>query len=66
MLDTIEEIQIENLTYEIRGKQFMLDSEVDFTKCHGYLYDKIITHYDIGKQISVFNNFIMGGKIVWN
>ena len=45
----------------------MLDSEISVTKCHYYLRDKIIiTHYDIGKPIPMFNNFIIGGKIVWN
>ena len=28
----IEEIKIENLIYEIRGKQVMLDSEISATK----------------------------------
>lgn len=66
----MEEIQInnniENMIYEIRGVQVMLDSEISATKCHFYLYDKIITHYDIGEPISMFNNFIMGGKPIWN
>ena len=30
----LQEIEIENLIYEIRGKQVMLDSEVDVKKCH--------------------------------
>ncbi len=33
-----EEIKIENLIYEIRGKQVMLDSEISATKCHGIIY----------------------------
>ena len=33
-----EEIKIENLIYEIRGKQVMIDSEISATKCHGIIY----------------------------
>ena len=33
-----DEIKIENLIYEIRGKQVMLDSEISATKCHGIIY----------------------------
>lgn len=33
-----EETKIENLIYEIRGKQVMLDSEISATKCHGIIY----------------------------
>ena len=29
-----DEIVIENLIYEVRGKQVMLDSEISETKCH--------------------------------
>ena len=65
-MNQLEEIKIENLIYEIRSKQVMLDSEILVIKCHYYLYDKITTHYDIGLSISVFNNFIIGGKIIWN
>lgn len=58
----IEEIKIGSLIYEIRvGKQVILDFEISVAKCHYYLFDKI-THYDIGKPI--FNNFIMGGKVI--
>ncbi|MBR1376611.1 MAG: hypothetical protein IJ565_02235 [Bacilli bacterium] len=53
---------ISSMIYKVRGKQVMLDSEISATKCHDYLYDKIVTHYDIGIPISVFNNFIIGGK----
>ena len=38
----IKEEQIQNMIYEIRGKQVMLDSEMSATKCHDYLYDKIV------------------------
>lgn len=62
----LEEINIQNLIYEVRDEQVMSGSEISVTKCHIYLYDKMITHYDIGKTISAFNNFIMGGKIIWN
>jgi hypothetical protein len=65
-INSLEEIKIKNLIYAISGKQVMLDKEISATKCHHYLYDKIITHYDISKRISTFNNFIMGGKIIWN
>ena len=57
-----ENIEIENMIFEVRGKQVMLDSEISVDKCHYYLYDKIITHYDIGLPISIFNNFFIGGK----
>ncbi len=60
-----ENIKIENMIYEIRGRQVMLDSEVVDTKCHCYFYVMVITHYDIDKPISVFNNF-RGGRIRWN
>ena len=33
-----DDIKIENLIYEIRGKQVMLDSEISTTKCHGIIY----------------------------
>ena len=36
-----EDIKIENMIYEIRGKQVMLDREISTNKCHYYLYDKI-------------------------
>ena len=34
----LEEIKIENLIYEIRGKQVMLDSEISATKWHDKEY----------------------------
>lgn len=49
----IKEGQIQKMIYEVRGKQVMLDSEMSATKCHDYLYDKIVTYYDIGKPISM-------------
>ena len=33
-----DEVNIENLIYEVRGKQVMLDSEISATKCHGIIY----------------------------
>ena len=36
-----DEVIIEDLIYEIRGKQVMLDSEISATKWHDYLIDKI-------------------------
>ena len=45
----IENENIKKLIYTIRGKQVMLDSEIYASKCHYCLYDKIITHYDIGR-----------------
>ena len=59
-------MNIKDKIYEIRGVYVMLDSEIYVPKCHYYLYDKIITHYDIGLSISIFNNFFIGGKIIWN
>lgn len=52
-----DKIVIENLIYKIRGKQVMLDSEIFVTKCRDYIYDKIVTHYDIGLSISMLINF---------
>ena len=37
-----EETKIENMIYEIRGVQVMLDSEISATKCHDYTYDNIV------------------------
>ena len=51
------EVKIENMIYEIRGVQVILDSEISVIKCHDYLYDKIVTHYDIGKSISILINY---------
>ena len=31
-------INIEEMIYEIDGKEIMLDSEISATKCHDYLY----------------------------
>lgn len=39
--------KIENLIYEVRGKQVMLDSDVSVAKCNG----NMVAHYDIGKLI---------------
>ena len=61
-----ETIKIENMIYDVRGIQGMLDSEISAIKCHYYVCNKIITYYDIGKSISDFNNFIVGGKIIWS
>ncbi len=33
-----DKVNIENLIYEIRGKQVMIDSEISATKCHGIIY----------------------------
>ena len=65
MYDILEKdnIKIENLIYEINGIQIMVDSEVSVTKCHDYKHDILITHYDIGKPISVF---IKERRILWN
>ena len=61
-----ENTKIEDMIYEIRGKEVILESEILRTKYRIHLYDKMIMHYDIGKSKSVFNNFIMGVKIIWN
>ena len=37
-----ENRKIENLIYEIREVQVMLDSEISTIKCHDYIYDNII------------------------
>ena len=33
-----DKVNIENLIYEIRGKQVMIDSEISATKCPGIIY----------------------------
>ena len=35
-----ENIKIEEMIYEIRGKQVMLDSEMSITKCHSLITKK--------------------------
>ena len=42
-----EKINIDDMIYEIRGKQVMLSSKISATKWHDYLYDKIVTHTPI-------------------
>ena len=34
-----EQILIEDMIYEVRGVQVMLDSDIVTTKCHNYLYN---------------------------
>ena len=37
------DIKIENMIYEIREVQFMLDSEIDAIKCHEYIcHDNVL------------------------
>lgn len=50
-MNEIDVVNIENLIYEIRGHQVMLDSNVSVTKCNG----NMVTHCDIGKPISSCN-----------
>ena len=59
MYEVIEKeiVEIKNLIYKINGVQFMLDSKISVTKCRDYLYDKIVTHINIGKQISMLINY---------
>ena len=59
MYEVIEKeiVEIKNLIYKINGVQFMLDSKISVTKCSDYLYDKIVTHINIGKQISMLINY---------
>lgn len=38
---TRKDIKIEDMIFEIRGKQVMLDSEISRTKCKNYLYYKM-------------------------
>ena len=52
-----ENIIIKNLIYYIRGEQVMLATELSVTECHGYLYDRIVTYYDIGLPISMIINY---------
>ena len=47
------------MIYEVRGKQVILASEISRAKCHNYFYDMMITHYDIGEPISVFDNYVI-------
>lgn len=51
MQSVTESVKVEDLIYEIRGKQVMLDLEISIIKCNG----KIITYYDIGNSISGYN-----------
>lgn len=51
----LEKVTIEDVIYELRGKQVMLDSEMSVVKCHKHLNYKIVTYYDIGEPISVFS-----------
>lgn len=50
-MNELKEINIENLIYEVRRKQAMLDRDVSVTKCN----DNMLTHYDIGLPISSCN-----------
>ncbi len=52
-----EEIVVENMVYEIKGKQVMLDTKISATKCHGNYYASMVTYFDIGLPISVYYNF---------
>ena len=51
-----DKVVVEDLIYEVRGKQVMLDSEIGVTKCHDSIFDYIVTHYDIGIPISALIN----------
>ena len=53
-----ENIIIEDMICEVRRVEVMFDSEISTTKWYYYFYGKIITHYDIGKLISMFNVFL--------
>ena len=46
-----DEMIIENLIYEIKGKQVVLDSEVAVTQIKELSLQVIVTHYDIVKTI---------------
>ena len=52
-----EIIDIENMIYEIRGVQVMLDRKIIINKYCNYIYDKIITRHDIDKLISMLIYF---------
>jgi len=58
MYDLVE-TKIQNMIYEIRGKQVMLDSEISITKCYNHFYDMTITHYDIDESISMFDDYVI-------
>jgi len=50
--------KIRSMIYEINDVQVMIDSsKLSVTECRGNLYDKIITHFDIGLPISLLINF---------
>ena len=50
-----KQIDIENMIYEIRGKQVMLDSKISAIKDHDYSYDNIV---NIDKLIAMLINFV--------
>ena len=53
----IDETQIKDKIYCIRNKKVMLDKEISATKCHGYLYDKIVTlcGYNVNIPVIIMN-----------
>lgn len=50
----IKQLKIEDMIYEVRGHQVMLDSKTSVTKCHDNYYDSMTTHYDIVIPILVY------------
>lgn len=52
-------INIENMIYEINGKEVMFDFEISRAKCHDKFYDMRIAPYDIGEQLSEFDNYVI-------
>ena len=36
-IEVVEDVKIENMIYENRGKQVMLESEIFATKCRDYI-----------------------------
>ena len=50
---TRDDINIENMIYEIRGMQVMLDSEISAIKCNEYIFDNTLRYWKT--NISVYN-----------
>lgn len=40
-LTSDENVKIENLIYEVRGKQVMIDSDVSVTRCNGNMVNTL-------------------------
>ena len=60
-ISVINEENIKDQIYIIRGKEVMLDSEVSAAKCHNYLYNKIVTLCGVNfkRVLVLFGLFIL-------